>query len=164
MASISIAPGFVFDQVDPKFDDTRSDKPAGQQQQPLATPKPVPGSQPLGVLTAFTGTFTGAGFNAIFRPNSGAPTTTLFPKAVTPTPPKPPSEQVLELNLTKETLTFSPSLGSVPNRGLEAQNDIFLNGIPYVQSINDVTNLATGKADGPPIGYVLGLLSSFNVS
>ncbi len=88
----------------------------------------------------------------IFRPNSGPPTTTTFPNPVTPPPPTPPSENVLELNLTTETLTFSPALGNVPNRGLEAQNDIFLNGVPYVQAINDVTNPATGKGDGPPTG------------
>jgi hypothetical protein len=59
----------------------------------------------------------------------------------------------LELNLTTETLAFSSSLGSVPNRGLIAQNDIFLNGVPYVQTVSDVTNQATGKADLPkPIG------------
>jgi hypothetical protein len=49
-------------------------------------------------------------------------------------------------------LSFSNALGAVPNRGLETQNDIFLNGVPYVQAINDVTNPATGKADGPPTG------------
>jgi hypothetical protein len=37
-----------------------------------------------------------------------------------------------------ETLSFSPSLGSVPNRG-EVQGDIFLNGVPYLQSISDIT-------------------------
>ncbi|KAH8802416.1 hypothetical protein F5884DRAFT_886880 [Xylogone sp. PMI_703] len=113
----------------------------------LATPEP-----PLGVLSNFTGEFAGTGFNLIFRPNSGPPTTTTFPNPVTPAPPTPPSENVLELNLTTETLTFSSPLGSIPNRGLEAQNDIFLNGVPYVQSINDVTNTATGKADGAPTG------------
>ncbi|HVY15474.1 MAG TPA: heme-binding protein [Rhodopila sp.] len=106
----------------------------------------------LGVLSHFTGTFAGTGFNMIFRPNSAAPTTTTFPNPVSPTPPTPPSENVLELNLTKETLAFSPALGSVPNRGLEAQNDIFLNGVPYVQTISDVTNPDTGKGDGNPIG------------
>jgi hypothetical protein len=106
---------------------------------------------PLGVLAAFTGTFTGAGSNMIFRPNSGAPTTTTFPNPVQPPPPTPPSENVLELNLTRETLSFSKSLGNVPNRGLENQNDIFLNGVPYVQSINDVTNQDTGRGDGQPI-------------
>lgn len=114
---------------------------------PSTTPQP-----PLGVLEAFTGEFAGTGFNTIFRPNSGAPTTTKFPNAVKPTPPTPPSENVLELNLTTETLTFSKPLGSVPNRGLEKQNDIFLNGVPYIQSISDVTNIATGKADGTPNG------------
>jgi hypothetical protein len=56
----------------------------------------------------------------------------------------------LEINLTKETLTFSGQLGSVPNRGLEAQNDIMLNGVPYVQAISDVTNPTTGRGDGAP--------------
>jgi hypothetical protein len=46
---------------------------------------------------------------------------------------------VLELNLTQETLSFSPSLGSVPNRGSGTQGDIFLNGVPYLQTISDVT-------------------------
>src|SRR5208283_1268057 len=33
---------------------------------------------------------------------------------------------------------FAASLGSVPNRG-SVQGDIFLNGVPYVQTVNDVT-------------------------
>jgi len=113
-------------------------------------PAPVAPSPPLGVLSNFSGNFAGKGFNLIFRPNSGAPTTTTFPNPVTPAPPTPPSENVLELNLTTETLSFSAPLGNVPNRGLEKQNDIFLNGVPYVQSISDVTNISTGKADNPP--------------
>lgn len=114
---------------------------------PTATP-----AIPLGVLANFTGTFAGTGFNLIFRPNSGPPNGTTFPNPVNPPPPTPPSENVLELNLTTETLSFSNALGSVPNRGLEAQNDIFLNGVPYVQAISDVSNPATGKADGVPSG------------
>jgi hypothetical protein len=85
----------------------------------------------LGPLAAFTGTFKGSGFNLIFRPDNTA----------TPTPlpiPVTGSDNVLELNLTQETLSFSPSLGSVPNRG-EVQGDIFLNGVPYLQVISDVT-------------------------
>lgn len=109
-------------------------------------------SPPLGVLASFTGTFAGTGFNLIFRPNSGPPTGTTFPNPVNPPPPTPPSENVLELNLTTETLSFSDPLGSIPNRGLEAQGDIFLNGVPYMQAINDVSNPATGKADGTPSG------------
>lgn len=86
---------------------------------PRAASSPVPS---LGPLAAFTGTFRGSGFNTIFRPDNAA----------TPTPlpvPVPGSDNVLELNLTQETLSFSPSLGSVPNRG-EVQGDIMLNGVP----------------------------------
>ncbi|KAI9889755.1 MAG: hypothetical protein M1814_004957 [Vezdaea aestivalis] len=99
---------------------------------------------PLGVVEHFTGTFAGTGFNLIFRPNSGQ---TTFPVPVNPPAPTPPNENVLELNLTTETLSFSPALGNVPNRGLEQQTDIFLNGVPYVQAISDVSNIDTGKGD-----------------
>jgi hypothetical protein len=87
----------------------------------------------LGPLAAFTGTYTGTGFNTIFRPDS----------PVTPTPLPIPAggDNVLELNLTSESLAFSPSLGSVPNRGM-VQADAFLNGVPYFQTIRDVTNPA----------------------
>ena len=97
----------------------------------LAPPSsPAPG---LGPLAAFAGTWMGSGFNTIFRPES---TQTPTPLPV-PVPP-PPSDNILELNLTSETLAFSPALGSVPNRGM-VQGDIFLNGVPYLQAINDVT-------------------------
>jgi hypothetical protein len=98
----------------------------------LTMPRALSSSVPsLGPLTAFTGTFRGSGFNLIFRPDS----------TQTPTPlpvPVSGSDNVLELNLTEETLSFSPSLGSVPNRGM-VQGDAFLNGVPYLQTINDVT-------------------------
>lgn len=129
--TISLPPDFQIDEITP-------------------VRRPAPPPPPLGILANFTGTFAGTGFNMIFRPNSGPPTTTNFPNPVTPPPPTPPSENVLELNLTTETLSFSSSLGNVPNRGLEAQNDIFLNGVPYVQAISDVTNLDTGRGDGTP--------------
>jgi hypothetical protein len=80
----------------------------------------------LGAIKAFKGTFEGNGFNTIFRPH------------------EPGSDNILELNLTRETLAFSPSLGSVPNRGM-VQADVFLNGIPYLQTISDVTT-------GVPVG------------
>jgi hypothetical protein len=84
----------------------------------------------LGPLAAFTGAFRGSGFNTIFRPDLGSPTK--LPVPVTG------SDNLLELNLTRETLSFSQSLGSVPNRG-EVMPDIFLNGVPYLQVITDVT-------------------------
>ena len=83
----------------------------------------------LGPLAAFTGTFHGNGLNTIFRPDSGSPT---------PLPIPATGDNLLELNLTQETLSFQPSLGSVPNRG-EVQPDAFLNGVPYLQVIQDVT-------------------------
>ena len=86
---------------------------------------------PLGPLAAFTGDWAGSGFNTIFRPDS--------PNTPTPLPiPVTGSDNILELNLTSETLSFSASLGSVPNRG-SLQPDAFLNGVPYAQSISDVT-------------------------
>lgn len=89
----------------------------------------------LGPLSAFVGDFVGNGFNSIFRPDSTASPTPL----PNPVPPTPPHDNILELNLTSETLSFSKSLGSVPNRGTGAQKDAFLNGVPYVQSISDIT-------------------------
>ena len=41
-------------------------------------------------------------------------------------------------SLTSEMLSFSTSLGSVPSRGM-VQADAFLNGVPYLQSISDIT-------------------------
>ena len=89
-------------------------------------------SPPLGILDAFSGTFIGSGFNTIFRPQNPA----------TPTPlpiPAPSSNNILELNLTSETLSFSDSLGDVPNRG-SVMGDVHLNGVPYLQTVSDVTD------------------------
>jgi hypothetical protein len=54
---------------------------------------------PLGVLANFHGDFAGRGFNMIFRPNNGPPTSTTFLNPVAG-PPIPNNENVLELNLT----------------------------------------------------------------
>jgi hypothetical protein len=96
----------------------------------VAKPAPPP---PLGPLAAFVKDWVGNGFNTIFRPDNTA-TPTPLPVPVVPTP-----DNILELNLTSESLSFSKSLGSVPNRGTTPQGDIFLNGVPYLQTINDVT-------------------------
>jgi len=132
--AITLPAGFQLRSVNDKL----GSKPAlGRARNPLdsSDSSDVP---PLGVLSSFQGTFQGTGLNLIFRPNNIPPTQTTFPNPVAGNPiPQPPNENVLEINLTTETLTFSNSLGSVPNRGLEQQTDIFLNGVPYVQSIND---------------------------
>jgi hypothetical protein len=96
----------------------------------------APAAPPLGPLAAFHGNFRGNGFNTIFRPDN--------PQTPTPLPVPVGGDNILELNLTRETLSFSPSLGSVPNRG-SVQGDVFLNGVPYLQTINDIT---TGKSIG----------------
>jgi hypothetical protein len=88
----------------------------------------------LGAIASFTGTFKGAGFNTIFRPQDSAATPTPLPN-----PAHGPDDNILELNLTEETLSFSPALGSIPNRGM-VQGDVFLNGIPYLQAIKDVSD------------------------
>ncbi len=93
---------------------------------------PPPPTPPLGPLAAFVGDWTGQGFNTIFRPDN----------PITPTPlpfPITNSDNILELNLTSEDLSFSPALGSIPNRGTNPQGDIFLNGVPYLQKVNDIT-------------------------
>jgi hypothetical protein len=95
---------------------------------PLNRPEfvlPPASANPLGPLADLPGTWHGNGFNQIWRPFN--PTTT--------------SDRFLELNLTEEVLEFSPSLGSIPNRGL-LQADIELAGIHYLQQIKDTL---TGK-------------------
>lgn len=101
---------------------------------------PAHGKQPaepdLDGIAGFTGTFRGAGLNTIFRPQDFAVTPTPLPNPATG-----PNDNILEINLTEETLSFSQALGSVPNRGM-VQGDIFLNGVPYLQTINDVSDPA----------------------
>jgi hypothetical protein len=105
----------------------------------------------LGVLSNFTGSRVGNGFNAIWRPSSG---TRIFENDVplingsrTPAPKKP-NESILQLNLTTEELAFTKNLGHVPDRGLGSQRDITLSGVSYIQLVRDVTNINMGKADG----------------
>lgn len=126
VSAFSIPSGFKIHEVRPRSPEVLEG---------LVAPAAVPAPPPLGPLEAFAGTWTGIGFNTIFRPQN----------QTFPLPIPAPGDNLLELNLTSETLSFSPSLGSIPNRGM-LMDDIFLNGVPYVQSINDVTNPA------PPTG------------
>ena len=93
----------------------------------------APAEPDLGGIAGFVGTFRGNGLNTIFRPQDFAVTPTPLPN-----PANGPNDNILEINLTEETLAFSKALGSIPNRGM-VQGDAFLNGIPYVQKINDVS-------------------------
>ncbi|KAK1573943.1 uncharacterized protein LY79DRAFT_567447 [Colletotrichum navitas] len=87
---------------------------------------------PLGILKKLEHhSFSGFGFNTIFRPHSNK----------TPTGSNTSGEQsdnILQLNLTREVMKFDFRLGDVPNRGLFGQADINLNGLPYTQKIFDV--------------------------
>ncbi len=73
-------------------------------------------------IQGLLGTWTGVGFNTIWRPQQGA------------------VDNVLQLNATTETLVFSPITGTIPNRGI-FQPDIFLTGISYLQQITDANTL-----------------------
>ena len=48
-------------------------------------------------------------------------------------------------------MTFGGTIGGIPNRGLNInkQKTIFLDGIPYLQTVQDVTNPNTGRGDNP---------------
>jgi hypothetical protein len=97
----------------------------------------APAEPGLGGIAGFAGTFRGNGPNTIFRPqNVAAGSGTTLPNRATG-----PNDNILEINLTQETLSFSAPLGSIPNRGT-VQGDAFLNGIPYLQTINDITDPA----------------------
>ncbi len=84
----------------------------------------------LGPLASFAGSWSGTGFNAIWRPDNTQP------------PENSAIRRFLELNLTKETLDFHVIPGVVPNRGVANQADLELYGLHYLQRVTD--------ADPPP--------------
>jgi len=108
--------------------------PPAREQGLVAEAAPAPPS--LGGIAGFVGTFKGNGLNTIFRPQDFAVSPTKLPK-----PASGPNDNILEINLTEETLSFRAPLGSIPNRGM-VQGDAFLNGIPYLQTINDISDPA----------------------
>ncbi|WQF89801.1 Putative heme-binding protein, predicted [Colletotrichum destructivum] len=108
---------------------------------------------PLGILARLESrTFSGFGFNTIFRPHGSRTPTKLD---ITPPPGPFPDDNILQLNLTKETMKFDKQLGEVPNRGLFTQADINLNGIPYTQEITDAMDKTIKKP--PTLHYENGL-------
>jgi hypothetical protein len=80
---------------------------------------PAPG---LGALAVLTGTWKGHGFNVIWRPHH----------------PSSPQDRFLEINLTNETLVFTPINGPIPNRGLAMPN-INMFGLTYMQQISEAS-------------------------
>ena len=90
-------------------------------------------------IARLAGSFSGPGFNVIFRPHSDQTLDKL----------KLPGLDLLELNLTHELWTFptvQADLGKIPNRVAEpgtegeARKDAILRGIPYTQIVRDVTD------------------------
>lgn len=94
---------------------------------------PDSGPAPLGPLIFFSGTFAGRGFNNVFRPTN------------TVDEPNATADNLLLLNLTQEQLAFSGPIGGIPNRGANSQPGQRINGVPYVQTVFDVTDASTGK-------------------
>lgn len=95
-----------------------------------------PDRTPLGLLEGLKGTWTGRGFNVIWRPFQGGP---------------PNQDRFLELNLTEETLRVEEIPGAIPNRGL-LQPDINMFGLWYLQTISDAN---IKDAQGKPAGLHL---------
>ena len=85
--------------------------------------------QGLGPLAGLAGSWSGRGFNAIWRPHTGA------------------SDHFLELNVTDDQIDLEVISGNIPNRGL-VQGDIFMQGLTYLQQISD----ANVKVNGAPAG------------
>ncbi|KAK1751174.1 hypothetical protein QBC47DRAFT_352058 [Echria macrotheca] len=93
-------------------------------------------------LDVFKGSYGGNGFNLIFRPR---PNQIAHLKNG-----DGPDDNFLQINLTTEQWTFGPTLGKIPNRGSEDQKHINLHGLPYLQTVQDVTNETSGKGDRLP--------------
>ncbi|MEI9991285.1 MAG: heme-binding protein [Rhizomicrobium sp.] len=84
---------------------------------------------PFTPIDQLIGTWTGTGFNQIWRPFHGT------------------QDRFLELNETLETIQFDQIPGDIPNRGL-LQGDMNLHGVRYLQQVQD----AHVKENGQPAG------------
>jgi len=104
--------------------------------------KPEAGVGPVFPLEQFQGPYAGNGFNMIFRPRKfpKAPPTFVDFDGKTVTGSQGIDDNVLQLNLTVEQVSFGGPLGNIPNRGFGKQDDITLFGVPYLQTVADVTN------------------------
>ncbi len=75
----------------------------------------------LGPLAQLPGTWSGQGFNTIWRPHHGG------------------QDRFLELNRTTETLVFTTINGAIPNRGL-LMADLDMFGLTYMQQIAETAS------------------------
>jgi len=103
-----------------------------------ATLAPFPEvASPLGPIAPLAGTWSGRGFNVIWRPNH-TPST---------------QDHFLELNVTSDQIEFTSVPGSIPNRGFH-QPDINMFGLTYLQQISDA-NLKAGLHIEPGLWVVI---------
>jgi hypothetical protein len=86
---------------------------------------PRAAANPLGALAGLLGSWSGQGFNVIWRPNHSAG-----------------QDHFLELNVTGDQIDFAAIPGAIPNRGL-LQPDINMFGLTYLQQVKDA-NLNAG--------------------
>lgn len=142
--SFPLARNFALQSVDASMvaTDAAVPPPVDGLQAVIATPEhpPFPTTDPniLGVLGALKGSFVGSGFNTIFRPSNSTnrAQSATNPDLITePTlepldiAPGMIDDNILELNLTIESLVFTPrDLGNIPNRGINTQPDVVLQG------------------------------------
>jgi hypothetical protein len=83
----------------------------------------------LGPLAGLAGTWSGQGFNTIWRPHRDT------------------SDHFLELNVTNDQIALQVINGQIPNRGLLTPQ-IFMHGLTYLQQISD----ANVSVNGVPAG------------
>jgi len=112
---------------------SRSHGPPRFQQGPFTT------ALQLGPLASLVGSWTGTGFNAIWRPDNTQP------------PENSAIHRFLELNLTNDSFDFQVIPGVVPNRGFNTQADLNLYGLHYLQRVSDSD--PAPSADVLPPGY-----------
>jgi hypothetical protein len=94
-----------------------------------ATALAAAADQGLGPIAGLAGSWSGQGFNAIWRPHRGT------------------SDHFLELNVTNDQIDLTVINGQIPNRGLLTAQ-IFLRGLTYLQQISD----ANVEVNGAPAG------------
>jgi hypothetical protein len=102
----------------------------GRQGPPRLQQGPLTTALQLGPLASLVGSWSGRGFNAIWRPDNIQP------------PANSAIHRFLELNLTQDSFDFHVIPGAVPNRGFDTQADLQLYGLHYLQRTRD--------ADPPP--------------
>ncbi len=100
-------------------------------QQKIGAPRygldPITLAVDLGPLANLAGTWKGEGFSQMWRPDNTDPASN-NPSGI---------RRFLQLNRTRETLTFTTIPNAIPNRGVGDQPDITIYGLHYLQSIND---------------------------